>query len=109
MKGKRLWISLLLGLIFGLFCAWGTASKFPGKFDNFTLLSIVYNRVLIGLFIGIAGNIKLGAALRGIIFGAVVSLQSALPGFSEGIGSLVLVFAGMIYGLIIDLVATKFS
>jgi hypothetical protein len=85
--------------------------------------AIVFNRFLIGLFVYFAGAINYDAWLkckwwswlRGFIVGAIVSIDMAIGIFmspTTGSYDAVTVFwmtilAGAVYGLIIDLVATK--
>nr|QNO52897.1 hypothetical protein PANBHIFL_00012 [Methanosarcinales archaeon ANME-1 ERB6] len=78
-------------------------------FSIFILLSIVYNRALIGFVIGIADGIKLHPVLRGAILGAIVSFAITIPAFEQGTGALILVPFGVVYGIIADFVATKLS
>ncbi len=114
MNMMRLSISLLLGLAFGLFCAWGTANmQVPGLVvTNLVLLSIIYNRILIGFFIGIVEDaclIKCGwlnSVIRGSLMGAIISLAIALPG---GLSALPFLVFGAAYGLVIDFAATIFA
>lgn len=69
MNGKRIVIATVIGLLCGLFCAYGTAKmEDPGFVITTGLLAaIVYNRVLIGVVIGIADDIKLHPVLRGAL------------------------------------------
>ncbi len=107
---KRMGVALLLAGIFGVFCAYGTAGvEIPGFEVKMPYLeTIFYSRLLIGLVIGLAGSVKLlksrlaNAALRGGILGAVVSVGIAFYGGAE-----VFIAAGIVYGVITDLVATK--
>jgi hypothetical protein len=78
-------------------------------FSIFILLSIVYNRALIGFVIGIADGIKLHPVLRGAILGTIVSFAMTIPAFEQGAGALILVPFGVVYGIIADFVATKLS
>ncbi len=117
MNWKRLIIALAIGALCGLFCAYGTsqldpeAIGIPGFEITFALLAATfYNRLLIGLVIGLAGGIVLvsgklaNAALRGAILGAIVTVAISFYGGAE-----ILIAFGIVYGIIIDVVATKFS
>lgn len=124
---KRLLISSLLGIGFGLLCVYLASTKDPSMWDTSSPVfwSIVYNRFLIGFVIGIAGfmtkhpcfNFKVPAWLRGIKIGAMISLAMAIntllaPGMeSSELWKLfwLTILSGAIYGLIIDVVATKFG
>lgn len=72
---------------------------------------IVYNRILIGLFVGVGDNITLHPVIRGALLGAIISLAMAiLPMIDTGLtDGLTLIAIGVVYGIIADFVATKFS
>ena len=111
---KRMSIALILSAVFGVFCARGAASvQIPGLVVTYAvLLATFYNRLLIGLVIGLAGSIHLikgelaNAALRGAISGVLVSLALATYG---GLSGLPLVAFGLVYGIITDVAATKYG
>ena len=105
MKAKRLVIATILGILCGLFCMYGTITKFPEfAADTLFLIGIVYNRALIGVVIGIADNIDLHPALRGAVIGVVVSMAMAI--FSAE-GMLALLGFGLVYGVLIDVVTSR--
>ena len=105
MKAKRLVLATILGILCGLFCMYGTISKFPEfAADTLFLIGIVYNRALIGVVIGIADNIDLHPALRGAVIGVVVSMAMAI--FSAE-GMLALLGFGLVYGVLIDVVTSR--
>ena len=104
MKTKRLVIATILGILCGLFCMYETIAKFPGEFGTFMLIGIVYNRALIGIVIGIVDNIDLHPAMRGAVIGVVVSMAMAI--FSAE-GMLALLGFGLVYGVLIDVAASK--
>ena len=102
---KRLIIATILGILCGLFCMYGTISKFPEfAADTLFLVGIVYNRALIGVVIGIADNIGLHPALRGAVIGVVVSMAMAI--FSAE-GMLAVLGFGLVYGVLIDIVTSR--
>ncbi|MBM3309155.1 MAG: hypothetical protein FJY77_02785 [Candidatus Altiarchaeales archaeon] len=105
MAKKRIIIATLLGLLFGLFCAYGTESSMPGVFSTGILASIVYNRVLIGFFIGIADSIKISPIIRGAKIGAIIGLAIAIPSGWQG-GTILLAFS-IIYGILIDVITSR--
>ena len=108
MNIKRIIIATILGVLCGLFCMYGTITKFPGEFGAFMLIGIVYNRALIGLVIGISDNIDLHPALRGAIIGVVVSMAMAIfSGDSDSSGALIVLAFGLVYGVLIDVVTSK--
>ncbi|MCK5699465.1 MAG: hypothetical protein KAH93_06445 [Candidatus Aenigmarchaeota archaeon] len=106
MNTRRVTMATLLGILCGLFCAYGTVLKFPGQFEIPILASLVYGRALLGFVIGIADNIKMHFVPRGALLGAIVSAAIAIP---AGSGGLVLMAFGIVYGIIIDTIATKVS
>ena len=114
MNAKRVLIATVIGALCGVFCAYGTASM-EGPAAAFittgVLAATFYNRVLIGLFVGLGDNIKLHPVARGALIGAVISLMSSIillvDGQPEG-GAVFLVF-GVVYGVIADVVATKLA
>ena len=113
MNAKRIAIATVIGLLTGLFCAYGTATMKDPNFVITTglLASIVYNRVLIGLVIGIGDTIKLHPVLRGTLIGAVITMAMSIIPIIDGdaMGGLILIAFGIVYGIIADVVATKFS
>lgn len=80
---------------------------------------IVFNRFLIGIFIFIAGAFthsplrwRFWPWFRGVMMGALVSLDMALGGLLGETSTDIfwaIIISGALYGLIIDVVATKFS
>ena len=116
MNKKRMGLSLIIAAIFGIFCAWGTnnflisSGTLTAGFILPFVITVFYARLLMGLVIGLADNIKIlagkykNSALRGAILGAIVSIVIAFYGGGE-----IFVAAGIVYGIIIDLVATSFS
>ncbi|MFH1055803.1 MAG: hypothetical protein V1744_06910 [Candidatus Altiarchaeota archaeon] len=106
MNVKRVIVASLIGLLAGIFCAYGTESSFPGMFSVAILTSIVYNRVLIGFVIGLAENIQLRPILRGALLGAIVGLGISLASGIQG-GVIMLVFS-VIYGVVIDVITTQY-
>ena len=116
MNGKRIVLALIVAAFCGAFCAYGTISaQIPGLVITAALLaSIFYERLLIGLVIGLADSVvfvkkhrMLNAVLRGAFFGAVVSFSMAVQNLSTG--GTVLIGFGIVYGIVIDTIATKFG
>ncbi len=103
---KRLVIGLITGAILGIFCIIGAQVRSDFTQTGSYLFSFWYNRVLMGLVIGLfSSNYKLRfLLLRGAIVGALVSLAFySATGFSDLIGFL----AGIVYGVIIEFVLYK--
>ncbi|MBF0418253.1 MAG: hypothetical protein HQL86_08395 [Magnetococcales bacterium] len=127
MSQTRFLIAIGLGALSGLLCAWLAGQQQPELFStNHPIFwSIVSDRLLIGMMIAFAGAFTrhpvLGFPyrpwLRGFCLGAIVSLPMATGAMSaptNSQGSAWMIFwasliSGAIYGLIIDLVATRFG
>ncbi len=113
MNTKRVLIATAIGLLCGLFCAYGTATMENPGFVITTgiLASTVYNRMLIGFVVGISDGIKLHPVIRGAIIGAGITMAMSIIPIVDGnaVGGLVFIGFGVVYGIIADVVATKFS
>lgn len=107
MNTKRIIIAMAIGVVCGIFCAYGAVWKYPGQFGTLMVASIIYNRALLGFVIGLADNIKAHPIVRGAILGAIVSMAMAIPSGISGV--LTLAAFGIVYGIITDFVATKLS
>jgi len=108
---KRLKISLIAGAFLGIFCIIGVGYRLGYAGNEVFLFANWYNRVVMGLLIGLIADIKIvkskyNPLVRGLLFGLIVS--SALFFTSELRDPLGFI-AGIIYGIIIDSVATKYS
>ena len=118
MNWKRLSIAILVGALLGILCIIGVGTRIPGGYfaNAVFLIGMWYNRVIMGLVIGLAGELVIvrgekrrmwaNAVVRGLIFGLVISSAIFL---STEFRDLPAFFAGIAYGLIIDLVATALS
>jgi hypothetical protein len=103
---KRVIIGLTTGAILGVFCIIGAQVRSGSTQTVSYLFSFWYNRVLMGLVIGLfSSNYKLRVLLiRGVIVGALVSLAFySATEFNDLVGFL----AGMVYGVIIEFVLYK--
>lgn len=109
-NGKRMLISLLLAGFFGLVCAYGTSTV---EIEGFTitlpyLATIFYARLLMGFMIGLAGGVLIlkgdmkNAVVRGAVLGVISSIVISFYGGGE-----IFIAAGIVYGIITDVVATK--
>ena len=104
---RRIKSRRLLAVLAGAICLYGTLTSIPGVLTLPILATIFYDRVLLGFVVGIAYGLKIHPLIRGAIIGAVVSLLITIP---SGItGGALLMGAGVVYGMVTDLVATKFS
>jgi hypothetical protein len=112
LNAKRMLIALILAAFFGAMCAWGTSTvEIPGfVMTTEYLLTVFYVRLLIGFLIGFSGGWMIlkgkmaNAALRGAIMGIIASISISFFG-----GAAVFIAAGIVYGIITDMVATKLS
>jgi hypothetical protein len=118
MNRKRLGIAILTGALLGILCIIGVGLRLPGGyFANWVfLIGMWYNRVIMGLVVGLADEIVIikgensrvwaNAIVRGLILGLIVSAAIFL---STEFRDILAFFAGIIYGIIIDLVSTALS
>jgi len=95
----------------GIFCIIGAGMRLGVQGNELFLLATWFNRVLIGLVVGLAGDVKISdgwknAAIRGATLGLIVSLSFFLSTAFKDLAGFI---AGIIYGLIADLVATKWG
>ena len=107
---KRLLVAIITGAILGVFCIIGVGSRI-GYGNYIFLLAMWYNRVVMGLLIGLSGEIRLtkgpiNTVIRGFILGIIVSSTIFLSSEFRDVPSF---FAGMVYGIIIDFVATRYE
>lgn len=105
---KRLKVSLLMGAVLGVFCIIGATVRFGSENEIYLLFSLWYNRLLMGLLIGLPWS-KLSlpkVIVRGAILGFAVSFAYySCTGFTDVVSFL----AGIVYGMIIEVVAFKFG
>jgi hypothetical protein len=113
---KRLGISTVTGAILGVFCILGAVQRIPGNFsENLPyLLGIWTMRVILGIVIGLAGDIIIfkgekwqnwvNAVIRGIFFGSIFSAAIVLI---DPFRDYMTFAAGIAYGPIIDLITTS--
>jgi hypothetical protein len=111
MKMKRLMISLLVGALSGLFCIYWTYLEMSGFATTIQyLLTIFYNRLLIGFVVAISESLKIfkgepqNSISRGALIGAIISI-----GLYIQTGSLGFILPGIVYGVIADFLATRYG
>lgn len=111
MKMKRLIISLIIGALSGLFCIFWTYLEMSGFETTIQyLLTIFYNRLLIGFMVAISDSLKIinrdpqNSILRGAIIGAIISLVLYIQ-----TGSIGFIPTGIVFGVIADFLATKYG
>ena len=112
---RRIAIATLTGAVLGVACIVGVGARIPGGYlpNIVFLIGMWYNRVVMGLLIGFAGDVVIvkstrernlgNAFVRGLIFGILISVAIFLSTEFKDIPAL---FAGFAYGPIIDLLAT---
>ena len=119
---NRLLISVILWILFWLLCTWLASSSTPDIRWTPLMRSILFNRFLIWIVIGIVWVYTIHPifgfktfVLRGVLFGALISIAMAIGIYMDTtITSTeqckifwMTILAWAIYGLIIDIVATK--
>jgi hypothetical protein len=108
---KRLIISILAGAILGIFCIVGLSIRLGVAGNELFIFATWINRVVMGLVIGLAPYYKINNSTRNIIirgafFGLVISGSFYLStDFKDTLGF----FAGIVYGIIIDFIATRYE
>lgn len=106
---KRAMIGLLAGAVLGVFCIVGLHFRMGSLVAPHFLFATWFNRVLMGLLIGFytpkSSNIT-HAALRGGVLGLAMSFSLyTASGFIDTPGFM----AGIVYGVIIDIICTKYA
>lgn len=112
---RRLGIATLTGALLGVLCFIVAGAILPGGYlpNIIFLIGLWYNRLIMGVLIGFAGDMILvkrgdqknlvNAVVRGLLFGILVSTAIFLSSEFKDVPAL---FAGFAYGPIIDVVAT---
>ena len=106
-RSKRLFIAVIIGNILGILCILGMGFRL-GFIGNISFLaSAWFNRVVMGIVIGLSGDIiffkRYNTLIRGAFFGLIISFAWFLStNFIDPIGFI----AGIFYGVIIDYFAT---
>lgn len=106
-----------MGAILGIFCILGVSQRMPANpLPNATiyLIGAWYNRVVMGIMIGFAGEFvllpgektTLNSILRGALLGAIVSVGFAF--FQQAL-TVTYFFAGIGFGTINDVVTTRIT
>ncbi|MBT3465304.1 hypothetical protein HOD20_06210 [archaeon] len=111
MSKKRLIISIGTGAVLGIFCIIGVTIRLGFEGNELFIFTSWINRIIIGLAIGLAPyyNIKNNTKnilFRGTFLGFIISGSFYLAtNFKDTPGFI----AGIIYGIIIDYIATKYE
>ena len=103
---KRMKVSLLAGAALGVVCIIGALVRSGGSSGAGFLFALWFNRLLMGMVIGLMEDIK--ETPRLILRGAVTGLLVSFAFYSaDGFGDAVSFLAGIVYGIIIELAARK--
>lgn len=110
MTSKRLTISLISGAVLGVFCILGGTVRLGWQGNQLLLFSLWYNRVVMGLVIGLAADLRLlkgelNWLVRGAALGLVVSAAYFL---TAGAADWVSFLAGVVYGIIVEYVLLRY-
>ena len=107
-KSKRMKVSLITGAALGVVCIIGALIRSGGTATIGFLFSLWFNRLLMGLVFGvITEKAELGTLIvRGALLGMIVSFAFYS---ASGFGDVISFLAGIIYGIIIEVVAQKYA
>jgi hypothetical protein len=109
---KRLIVSVITGAALGVICIIGGSARAGGFAGNeLYLLALWYNRVIMGLTIGLAGGWQIpngpwNRYVRGAVLGFLVSAAFFL---STEMRDVVAFLAGVVYGLIIEFAVGRYD
>ena len=110
---RRIAIAIFTGAVLGVLCIIGVGTRLGYYGNEAYLLGMWYNRVIMGLIIGLSEGIilikkrgKPNSILRGAIIGLIVTTAILLSTSFRDIPSFFFFF---LYGVIIDWVATSYS
>ena len=103
---KRMKVSLLAGAALGVVCIIGALIRSGGSSGAGFLFALWFNRLLMGMVIGLMEDIK--ETPRLILRGAVTGLLVSFAFYSaDGFGDAVSFLAGIVYGVIIEMAARR--
>lgn len=108
MKLKRLNLAIITGAILGLFCIIGISIRMGFAGNELFILASWINRVIMGIIIGLAPKLKNTNDMiaRGALFGFIISGSLYIAtDFKDFTGFI----AGIVYGMIIEYVASRYS
>jgi hypothetical protein len=108
---RRIILSFIMGAVLGVLCIIGVGTRIGFTGNGLFLIAMWYNRVLMGIVIGVAHDVKIidsdkNFLIRGFLLGLLVTLAITL---TSGFLDLPSFFAGIAYGIIIDWVATGYG
>lgn len=103
---RRMKASVLTGAALGVVCIIGALIRSGGSSGAAFLFALWYNRLLMGMVIGLMDDVK--EMPRLILRGALTGLLVSFAFYSaDGFGDAVSFLAGIVYGIIIELAARK--
>jgi hypothetical protein len=111
-NSKKISIGVVTGSILGVFCIIGVGTRIGFDGNVSYLIGMWYNRIIMGLLIGLSAEIefvenpKHNSVTRGAILGLIVTTGILLSTSFKDVPSF---FAGIAYGVIIDLVIGRQS
>ena len=108
MLTKRMGICIASGAILGMVCIAGAMIRSGFEKDAMYLFAFWYNRLLMGVVIGLVGRTQVmpKAIGRGALLGLLVSFAFySSKGFDDAVGFL----AGIVYGIIIEYISFKYG
>jgi len=107
MDTRRLLICLAGGVVAAGICIAGMKSGGNVSLTTAVLVSTIGNRILIGFVIGIS-SWRIHYLLHGALIGLIVTLSTSVVILPQNIkGFILYTLAGIVYGLLIELFATK--
>ena len=107
-NSRRVLFATILGAILGIICILGATLRSGGSLSNVYLFAFWYNRLLMGIVIGLFIESKSNKVLllRGAIIGIMVSFAFySSTNYADWIGFVV----GAFYGIIIEFGAKYFT
>ncbi len=109
MEKRRVILSVVTGAGLGILCIIGVGTRIGFDGNELFLFAMWYNRVVMGLLIGLASDLKLidsdkNFIVRGAFLGLFVTSAITL---TSGFLDWPSFFAGVVYGIIIDWVGTR--
>lgn len=108
---NRNFLAIITGAVLGVFCIIGVGYRFGFTGNELFLFATWFNRLVMGIVIGLGGGLvlvknKYNYLVRGALLGLIISFSwYVATDFRDMTGFL----AGIVYGVIIDYVATRFS
>ena len=108
MLTKRMKVSLAAGAVLGVFCIIGASVRSGFESEAYLLFALWYNRVLMGLVIGLA--LEESSLNKAIVRGAILGFLVSFAFYSSsGFGDIVSFLAGIVYGMIIEYFAFRYG